>query len=421
MRIALINIGDELLAGKILNTNARDLALWLTGLGHEQMFALTLPDDIEVLIDILRRETAREDGPEIIVLSGGLGPTRDDLTREALARFLGTSVESHPEARIWLAEYLSRPVEASDPQVQVPRGATALRNPSGTACGLRIDVPADGKTGCVLFAFPGVPREFRALFDLYTRPLLERRDAHLIRRRLVTFGLGESRQRDLLKDLVIPAPFRFSSLPSDSEVTIGLDGFALDAQLKAQEEVLDKTWQALISLLPPEAIVDLGGETLLQTVFNLLHARDATVTVAESCTGGAVGQLLTELPGSSAVFREGYLTYSNEAKTKLLGVPASLLKEHGAVSEPVALAMARGARAAAGSDYAVAVTGIAGPDGGSAEKPVGLVYIAVEGPSGAESARFQFKGTREIVRKRASRAALNQLRLLISKDLQQQK
>jgi nicotinamide-nucleotide amidase len=164
--------------------------------------------------------------------------------------------------------------------------------------------------------------------------------------------------------------------------------------------------------------VDRGGASLPETVFQLLKTRNATVTVAESCTGGAVGHLLTEVPGSSEVFREGYLTYSNEAKTKLLGVPESLLKEQGAVSEATALAMARGARAAAGAGYAIAVTGIAGPDGGSAEKPVGLVYIAVCGDSGAECTRFLFTGNRERVRKRSSRAALNTLRLLILKDLQ---
>ena len=424
MRVGLINIGDEILVGKILNTNSRDLALWLADLGHELAFALTLPDETEVLKQALRRliEEARQPvfpssspsrAVDMLILSGGLGPTRDDLTREALAGYLQVSLEPHAEASVWLSEFLARPIEPTDPQIQVPNGATALHNPAGTACGIHFE-----KNGCAVFAFPGVPREFRALFEAHCRPLLERRNAHRLRRRLITFGLGETRQRELLKDLVIPAPFRFSSLPAESEVTISIEGFADAAALEAEEKVLDKTWQELISLLPQETIVDSGGLSLPETVFELLRDKGATVTVAESCTGGAVGHLLTEVAGSSAVFREGYLTYSNEAKTKLLGVPESLLKEYGAVSEEVAIAMARGARAAARSDYAIAVTGIAGPDGGSPEKPVGLVYIAVAGDSGAECTRFLFTGNRELVRKRSSRAALNTLRLLILNELQ---
>lgn len=429
MRIGLINIGDELLTGKILNTNARDLAQWLAGLGHEFAFALTLPDDVGVLVNTLRRidETSRIPAfpsagaspmalLDMLILSGGLGPTRDDLTREALARYLDRPLEPDPRAAAWLQEFLARDLNPDDPQIRVPRDVTPLRNPSGTACGLHFD-----KEGCLLFAFPGVPREFRTLFDLYCRPLLERGDARLLRRSVTTFGLGETRQRELLAPLAIPAPFRFSSLPSESEVVISIEGFADAGTREGLESTLDKTWQNLLSLLPEESIVDRGGGSLTETVFRLLRERGATVTVAESCTGGAVGRLLTEVPGSSAVFREGYLTYSNEAKTKLLGVPEGLLKEHGAVSEPVALAMARGARAAAAADYAIAVTGIAGPDGGSAEKPVGLVHIAVCGDSGAEGVRFVFAGNRETVRHRASRAALNTLRLLILNDLQKQK
>ena len=434
MRVGLINIGGEILVGKILNTNARDLALWLASLGQELAFALTLPDDIAVLQDALRRVVDEARQPvfpshspapavDVLILSGGLGPTRDDLTREALAKYLGVPVESNAQAAEWLGEFLKRPILPDDPQIQMPQGAIPLRNTAGTACGIRFD-----RNGCAIFAFPGVPREFKALFDAHCRPMLERRDAHLLRRRLITFGLGESRQRELLKNLVIPAPFRFSSLPAESEVAISIEGFANANDLASHEAVLDKTWQELISLLPEETIVDLGGASLTETVFRLLSERGATVTVAESCTGGAVGHLLTEIPGSSAVFREGYLTYSNEAKTKLLGVPEEMLKEHGAVSEQVAIAMAIGARAAAGSDYAISVTGIAGPDGGSDEKPVGLVYIAVagaslgvSGDSGAECTRFLFTGNREMVRKKSSRAALNQLRLLILNNLQKQK
>jgi nicotinamide-nucleotide amidase len=420
MRIGLINIGDELLAGKILNTNARDLALWLAALGHELAFALTVPDDPGALDAALREALDAGAGAlprgGMLLLSGGLGPTRDDLTREALAKYLGVALERDAKAASWLAEFLGRPVSEGDPQALVPAGVEALRNPAGTACGLRFE-----RRGCAVFAFPGVPREFKALFDAYCRPSLEQRDAVLLRRRLVTFGLGETRQRELLRDFVLPAPFRFSSLPAESEVTLSIEGFVDAAREAGHARVLEHAWNELLRRLPPENVIDAGGLSLPEAVLSLARARGATVTVAESCTGGMAGALLTSAPGSSAIFREGYLTYSDAAKTRLLGVAENLLREHGAVSEPVARAMARGAREAANAEYAVAITGIAGPDGGTAEKPVGLVYIAVASAVSAECERFVFKGDRETVRRRSARQALNQLRLLILKDLQQQK
>lgn len=420
MRAGLINIGDELLAGKILNTNARDLALWLSALGHELAFALTVPDDVAAIGAALRETLDASSGalprPEILIVSGGLGPTRDDLTRAALAKYLGVALGRDARAAAWLAEFLDRPVSDDDPQTLVPAGVTPLRNAAGTACALRFE-----RAGCAAFVFPGVPREFKALFDAYCRPLLERRDAVLLRRRLITFGLGETRQNELLRDLDIPAPFRFSSLPAESEVAISIEGFVDATREDEQAHVLGHTWNELLRRLPPQHVVDATGLSLPEAVLAAARARGATVTVAESCTAGMVGALLTSVSGSSAIFREGYLTYSNAAKTRLLGVPESLLNAHGAVSEPVARAMARGAREAAGADYAVAVTGIAGPDGGSAKKPVGLVYVAAASANGLECERFVFKGDRETVRRRSARQALNQLRLLILKDLQPEK
>jgi nicotinamide-nucleotide amidase len=434
MRVGLLNIGDELLAGKILNTNARDLGLWLGELGHELVFMETIADGVEALVGTLRHRLEGSFGshPEaasgdrrsrydLLILSGGLGPTHDDFTREALAAYLGTALERNAEATAWLAGFLriapEQIGEGQATQLLVPKGVTPLHNTAGTACGLRFE-----KNGCAVFVFPGVPREFRTLFDAYCKPLLERRDATLLRRRAVTFGLSESRQRDFLRDFKIPEGFRYSSLPNAAGVTLALETFAAPDESTRLEDVLDAAWSDLLGRLPPECIVNRDGTPLLPTVVEMLRGIGATVSVAESCTGGLVGHLITGVPGSSAVFERGFLTYSDDAKRDLLGVPGEVLQTHGAVSEETARAMARGCLAAARSDYAISVTGIAGPDGGTPEKPVGLVFVAAASarePGRVECARFLFREDRTGNRNLSAYAAINLLRLLILKDLQE--
>lgn len=425
MRIGLLHIGDELLAGKTLNTNTRDLALRLADLGHSPAFSITIPDGVEILAGLLREHLDGEPAAlprcDMLILSGGLGPTHDDLTRDALAVYLESPLEVNEQAMEWLAEFLDVPADAIPEgqalQTLVPRGVIPLRNPAGTACGLRFNRAGAKGDDCAVFAFPGVPSEFRALFDAYCRPLLTRGETRLLRRRALTFGLPESRQRDLLRGFAPPAPFRFSSLPSEKGVTLALEAFVPETEADAHAARLDAAWNDLLARLPPECVVERNGSPLPETVLRLLRERKATVSIAESCTAGAVGFLLTETPGSSEVFERGFLTYSDSAKGDLLGVPRDVLNRHGAVSEETARAMARGCRAAADSRYALAVTGIAGPDGGTPDKPIGLVYIAAVGPKGEECARFQFRGDRNSIRWKSAFSALNLLRLLILKDL----
>jgi nicotinamide-nucleotide amidase len=422
MRIGLINIGDEILAGKILNTNARDLALWLSELGHELAFMLTVPDGVRELEEPLRRALNEDAATRcgMLILSGGLGPTHDDFTREALATYLGTPLERSAVATEWLSKFLGITPDAigqgQATQLDVPRGVTPLENPVGTACGLGFT-----ENGCAVFAFPGVPREFRTLFDLHCRPLLARRDAVLLRRRAITFGLSESRQRDFLRDFVLPAPFRYSSLPNATGVTIAMETYATNAEEDSLRAALDTAWNDLLSRLPAECIVSRDGTPLVDTVVALLRAHNATVSVAESCTGGLLGHLITSVPGSSAIFQRGFLTYCDDAKRELLGVSTETLQQHGAVSEETAYAMAEGCLKMARSDYAISVTGIAGPDGGTDEKPVGLVYVGVaSGRTGrVETARFKFREDRDGNRKKSAYNALNLLRLLILKDLEE--
>ena len=418
MRIGLINIGDEILLGKIRNSNAFDLAEWVRELGHELVFNLVIGDRLESIADALRNAIDPNNSLhcEYLILTGGLGPTQDDLTRDAVASFLQTTLEFSSEAENWMSErYKIHAVKISEgqrSQLYIPRGSTALYNPAGSACGFRVE-----KKGTRIFAFPGVPGEFKAMFDEHCRAELLRSDAVLLRKRIFTFGLMESRQRELLRDFVAPDPFRFSSLPSESGVAIALEAFVNTAEAEEKTRLLEKTWADLLSRLPEDAVVDKEGATLSETVFQLLKKHRATVSVAESCTAGALGYLITETPGSSAIFKRGFLTYSNTAKGTMLGISEDTLANFGAVSAEVAVAMARSCVQRANSDYGVSITGIAGPDGGSIEKPVGLVFISVASPKRTEIHRFQFRGSRKSIRWQSAYTALNQLRLFILKDL----
>ncbi len=437
MKIGIVNIGDELLGGKILNTNQWDLARMLAPLGHDLPFSMVIGDDLEAFALTLQwalsddggKDGARYSGTEatligksgsrkldVLVLTGGLGPTRDDLTRQAAADFLGRKVVESSEALEWLCAFLKK--DAADlpwgqrVQACVPEDTQALRNPEGTACGFAFTA-----NGVRVFAFPGVPRELDAMARMHLLPYLPQ-DRFLLEKTLWTYGWSEGAQRQALETLALPEPFKFSSLPNEKGVRISLNCLAAAVERHDREKELDAHWSALQAAIPPESLVSAQGLTLPQAVVQLLKDRHATVSVAESCTGGGLGALITEVAGSSEVFRQGFITYSNQSKTERLNVDSKLLESHGAVSEPVVKAMVLGCLEACGSDYACAITGIAGPTGGSAEKPVGTVWIAVAVQRAGldpliHAQRFQFRGDRAMVRSRSAYTTLNQLRLLI--------
>lgn len=438
MDIGILNIGDELLAGKILNTNQFEIARLLTPLGHRIVYALVVGDDEAALGAAFAATLGPGSGPripawpavDILILTGGLGPTRDDLTRQAVAAYLGVDVEESPDALAWLSAFLGRGAADLPPgqrnQALVPAGAAPLRNPAGTACGFRVRVGATE-----VYAFPGVPMELEAMVTEHLLPDLAG-DKVLLEKGLWTWGWSEGAQRQALEGLVLPPAFRFSSLPGEKGVRISLNVLAIPSERARCEEELDSAWRSLVAAIPPECLVDQGGLSLPEAVFALLKARGLTLSVAESCTGGGLGALLTSVPGSSSVFERGYLTYSNAAKTDLLGVPEEVLKTFGAVSEETVLAMAQGCLRRSGASHACAITGIAGPDGGTPEKPVGTVWIAVAGQASSVGApveaggsnstgdrqtfharRFQFRGDRHAVRQRSTYAALNQIRLFL--------
>ncbi|MEO7424466.1 MAG: nicotinamide-nucleotide amidohydrolase family protein [Fibrobacteria bacterium] len=417
MRIGIINIGDELLSGKILNSNQFDLARVLAPLGHDIPFNLVIGDDAAGIACALDWAS----GPQalikadLLILTGGLGPTRDDLTRQAVAGFLKRPVVASAEAMAWLGEFLGKPAgevpEEQSVQAGVPEGTRALRNPAGTACGF-----AFSAAGIPAYAFPGVPAELEAMMRLHLLPGLKG-DGILLERAAWTWGWSESAQRRAFASLDFPGHFRFSSLPGEKGVRLTLSCLCVPSQQADRASELDLLWRNMLALIPPESIVDAEGATLPQAVVKLLSAKGATVSVAESCTGGGLGFLLTEVPGSSNVFRQGFLTYSDAAKSEWLGVPGKTLEAAGAVSEATALAMARGCLEKSRADYAVSITGIAGPTGGTPEKPVGTVWIAVASKDSAIARLFKMRGDRNTIRWRSAYSALNQLRLLISGQL----
>jgi nicotinamide-nucleotide amidase len=417
MRIGVINIGDELLGGKILNTNQFDLSRMISPLGHDVAFSLVVHDEVGAIGRALDL-AAGPHAPEpvgMLVLTGGLGPTRDDLTRQAVATWLGKPLTEGQDALHWLCEFIGR-TEADLPEGQrnqtlIPEGSRPLRNPAGTACGFAFDAG-----GIPAYAFPGVPAELDAMFRLHVLPDLSG-DSVLCEKKAWTWGWSEGSQRGAFASIPLPPGFRFSSLPQERGVHLGLSVLCAPAERERRAAELEAAWSALLAAIPRESLVDAGGLSLPEAVVSLLKAQGATVSVAESCTGGGLGFLITETSGSSDVFRQGYLTYSNQAKTDLLGVDPGILSAHGAVSEATALAMARGCLERSGADFAAAITGVAGPGGGTPEKPVGTVWIGVASKERTHARLIKLRGDRNAIRWRSAYAALNQLRLLLTGQL----
>ncbi len=420
MRIGIVNIGDELLSGKILNTNQFELSRLLASLGHEIVFAIVVGDHAKNLAGALewitggtqyRSEQVRV---EVLVLTGGLGPTRDDLTREAVAAFLNKKVIESADALNWLGAFLGKTMDEIPPgqriQATIPESTIPLRNPTGTACGFKTTY-----RGISLFAFPGVPSELKAMATLHLLPAIPSRQ-QLLERSLWVFGWSEGSQRQAFGSVNIHPPFQFSSLPNEKGVKLSLSCLIATEEREDRQVELDGIWKALVAAIPSEAVVDAHGADLVEIVQRQLLAERAQVSVAESCTGGGLAALLTDLPGSSAIFQKGFLTYSNAAKSEMLGVDPELLNTHGAVSEACALAMVKGCLIRSNAQYACAITGIAGPDGGTSEKPVGTVWIAVASQKAALAHKFQFRGDRRTVRSRSCYSALNLLRLHISEN-----
>ncbi len=412
---SLLTVGDELLAGDIVDSNKARMAAYARSLGFEVLRAVTVRDRQDEIASALRSIAAESD---VCLVSGGLGPTTDDLTTVAVAEAAGRALRRDAEAEARLEQkfrLFGRPMpDANRKQADFPEGADILANPIGTAEGLSVELPGSRGT-CVVFVMPGVPRELEKMLDEQVSSRLRSRFdlAGIPRRTYRVLGHGESSVAARIEALLARARGRSAglgamyvhyraSIPQVSvtlEATPGPDG----AQATADE--LASLDAAMIEALSP-GLYGIGSAELAPRLVAALVDAGLTLATAESCTGGGVGALITGVPGSSAAYCGGVVSYSNEIKRSLLGVSPASLAEHGAVSEPVARAMARGARDRLESDLAVGITGIAGPGGGSPEKPVGTVHIGVADGSETFHKALRFRGNRGTVQRAAALWAL---------------
>ncbi len=403
----IVSVGDELLAGRVLDTNAHLLSGALRAAGFPVRERRTAPDDVGIAALAIRDAMTKA---AVVVVTGGLGPTKDDLTRDAVAQALGVSLVRDPRAAALLAATYARlgrtAPPGSDVQADLPEGTTPIENLRGTAPGI-LSAGPDG----VLFVAPGVPSELAGMLERELLPLLaarpERGPAPRLRQATIA-GLPEVAVGRLVADLMERGRDPVvGSYPKQGRVVLALESSAADPVEADRRLTADL---AAIRARTGDAFVGEGDLALNEVCAKILLERGMTVATAESVTGGLLSDGLVEVPGISAVFRAGFAVYSNEAKRDLLGVPESIFATHGAVSEPCVRAMAEGARRVARADIALATSGIAGPTGGSPEKPVGTVWFAVADAAGTTAAKFTFPGERASIRRYARERAFDVLR-----------
>lgn len=408
---AIISCGNELILGSVVDTNTAWLAARLAEHGITTTLHMTVGDDED---DIRKAILLAAEKAETVIFSGGLGPTLDDVTRQALAAALGVGLEEDAASLEHVKAYFARRgramPEANRVQALVPVGAKPIHNTCGTAPGIRAEL---GRS--VIYVVPGVPTEMQEMFFRSIQPeLLAKAGGRSVQSaKILCFGAGESDIASQIADLMQRGRNPLvGTTPHEMIISVRI---VATGDSPAQAKALLDRDVAEVRRRLGDLIYGEGDDTLAEAVGRMLIDSKLTVATAESCTGGWLAKSLTDLSGSSAYFLRGYVTYSNQTKTELLGVPAAMIQQFGAVSEEVARTMAMGCKARAGTDFALSITGIAGPTGGSAEKPVGLVYIALAGPRGLEVRRMTF-GERLLrwqIRDRATKVALNMLRLAV--------
>ncbi|MBA3611126.1 MAG: competence/damage-inducible protein A, partial [Rubrobacter sp.] len=372
----IVAVGSEMLLGELVDTNSAWISRRLAALGVSIFRHTTVGDNRYRVVVALEEATSRSD---LVLTTGGLGPTSDDLTNECLATAANRKMIEYPEAREHVDRMFERfgrkPTPSNYKQALFPEGTTLIPNPRGTAMGALLEV-----NGSLVATFPGVPIEMKGMFEDTVAPLIKSHsDGAIVSRTLWFVGIGESALAEQVQDLLDAPNPTVAPLAGQGKVRLRVTARAATPEEAHRE----------IALVADEILNRLGDyffgeddETLESAVGDLLKERGATLALAESCTGGLLAKRFTDSPGASAYFTDGLVTYSNEAKERLLDVPHELIVEHGAVSEPVVRAMAEGARKASGADYGLSVTGVAGPDGGTDEKPVGLVWVGLADAAG---------------------------------------
>ena len=407
MVVELISVGTELLLGNIVNTNARYLSEKCAMLGLAVYYQTTVGDNRERMAGVIKTALDRAD---MIILNGGLGPTAADITKEVCAEVMGARLVEDPTVKAHLEEWYKLRMKSELPesnwgQALVPEGAVIFENHNGTAPGLAVE--KDGKIAILL---PGPPGEMYPMFEEQVCPYIQGKQSGIIRSQMIKIcGFGESKVEEMLLDLI------------DSQTNPTIATYAKTKEVHIRVTARAETDEEAKKILKPvvkEIKKRFGNavyttdenETLEDVVVRLLTKYDLTVTTAESCTGGLLAGRLVNVPGASEVFRQGFITYSNKAKRKQLDVSKTTLRKYGAVSEQTAKEMATGGVFATDADICIAVTGVAGPDGGTPEKPVGLVYIACYMKDSVQVEEYHFNGNREKVREQTVVQALDLLR-----------
>ncbi len=408
-KASIVSVGNELLNGHTTDTNTAYISGRLIECSIPVVSAYIVGDDAS---DMKRAfERAADDG-DIVIITGGLGPTDDDLTRQVLADYFGVDLVLDERLLAELEDFFKlrqRPMAVTNRiQAFMPSNCTAIPNKRGTAPGIFAEF-----NGKLYFSMPSVPFEMELMVEDFVLPKLKplAAEQNIVTRKLRCFGIGESNIAAAIGDIMRRDrnPL-INSTAGGGIITLHVVSSAEnieDAKSAADEDV--KTLKSILGL----TIFGEDDQTLASVTAHMLDEQNKTLALAESCTGGMLGSIITEIPGASKFFTHGWVTYSNEAKISELSVPRELIESHGAVSSEVAAAMAQGARKRAGSDYAIAITGIAGPGGGTEKKPVGTVFIALATPDNIVSEKYVFPTDRKSVRYRAALTALNMLRLAL--------
>jgi len=429
-KASIVSIGNELLRGQTIDTNTTYLSGELLSIGIPIVSFYTVGDDVDAIVRAFNLASTDAD---IVLATGGLGPTDDDLTRQGLASFLGVELQLQTELLDRMQNFFTkRNLQMSEKnkiQAYIPAGAKAFANPLGTAPGIIAEVNpvrklewgpkgrsflSNGVKGKLLVALPGVPSEMKQMFAESVLPELQRfaGTQAVVLRKLRCFGTGESNIAELLGPLMQ----RGRNPLIDCTAKHGIITLTITATAKDKDKAhqMAEESEKLLRNKLGELVYGTEEQTLAEVVGERLARQKMTIAVAESCTGGTLAKLLTDIPGASGYFTHGWVTYSNTAKAGELGVPADLIEKYGAVSEQVAQAMAQGARKKARTDFAIGITGIAGPAGGTEQKPVGLVYISVDSDDGCDTKQCLFSHDRRFIRVRAAQTALNMLRMKLN-------
>ena len=410
----IITIGDEILIGQIIDTNSAWMAQKLNDIGAKVERIVTISDTLDEIISALSEAEKRSD---IVLITGGLGPTKDDVTKKALAKYFNCGFTFYPEIEVHIAKLFEgfgkKMSKLNSLQAELPSACEPLKNSQGTAPGMLFE-----RNQTVFVSMPGVPYEMKGLMRDHVLPRVKSKFElpTIIHRTVLTMGMGESWLSERIADWedALPAEIKLAYLPSPGRVRLRLSAFGSNESNLSG--ILENELSSLIKLIP-ELVFGFDNDTIESVVGNLLRESGKTISTAESCTGGLIAHKLTSISGSSDYFLGSIVSYANEVKMESLGVSEQNIIDFGAVSEEVVIQMAKGVKSRMKTDYAISVSGVAGPNGGTEEKPVGTVWIAVAGPSGVTAKKHQFGHDRERNIEISANVALNMLRKQLSQNV----